>query len=332
MPTVSRRARPAGAAGSAGPLAAARLRGRRRGSAAARSYFEALSTIAQPRLGAAHRRADEPRQVHRPADPRAVRPRARSRRKPTTWPAAKPSCQRTLDSRLRAFGPAGVDRAADRGRRVARPAAGARLRHRARRRRRRPTPRRTTRSGWSESIRRSATPSSCTSNGDRPRRSRSTARSSPSGRRWRSPTSNWRCCSGRWDSPATPSPRSGRRCARAPRASSSGPSSATYLAESGNVKEAIPLLEQTVSQGEPDVDALNALGIALARAGNVSQAGGVVPPNPPAQSRQHDGAREPRVDRARREPHGRGARVLLARRSRPIRCPPRPTTGWESSS
>jgi arylsulfatase A-like enzyme/Tfp pilus assembly protein PilF len=49
----------------------------------------------------------------------------------------------------------------------------------------------------------------------------------------------------------------------------------TYLAESGNVNEAIPLLEQTVSQGEPDVDALNALGIALARAGNVSRAGGV---------------------------------------------------------
>jgi arylsulfatase A-like enzyme/Tfp pilus assembly protein PilF len=45
-----------------------------------------------------------------------------------------------------------------------------------------------------------------------------------------------------------------------------------YLAESGDVREAIPLLQHTVSQAEPDLDALNALGIALGRAGKAAQA------------------------------------------------------------
>jgi arylsulfatase A-like enzyme/tetratricopeptide (TPR) repeat protein len=46
----------------------------------------------------------------------------------------------------------------------------------------------------------------------------------------------------------------------------------TYLAETGNVQEAIPLLQVAVADDEADSDALNALGIALARAGRSEEA------------------------------------------------------------
>ena len=59
-------------------LLAARRRAAAR--APAPSYFEALSSSAEPRLGAAHRPGPRPLQVHRPAAARALRPRRRPAR------------------------------------------------------------------------------------------------------------------------------------------------------------------------------------------------------------------------------------------------------------
>src|SRR5450759_1421110 len=46
----------------------------------------------------------------------------------------------------------------------------------------------------------------------------------------------------------------------------------TYLAESGAAAEAVRLLEPVATMDEPDLDALNALGIAYARAGRSGDA------------------------------------------------------------
>ena len=125
---------------------------RRAGASPRPSYFEAMGGDAQPRLGAADRRARRPRQVHRPADPRALRPGGRSRRTRRTSPADRRSATARSRRRLRAL------------QRIARPASGApKIRTRPRgcarsamcraaRRRRRDTPTRTIRSGSSISI------------------------------------------------------------------------------------------------------------------------------------------------------------------------------------
>ena len=75
----SRRGRPAGAARICRAASLLPAAERRAGAAPRPSYFEAMGGDAESRLGAARRRARRSRQVHRPADRRALRPRRRSR-------------------------------------------------------------------------------------------------------------------------------------------------------------------------------------------------------------------------------------------------------------
>ena len=92
-----RRSRPAEAGRPPGPHAAARAA--RHDDGPRSSYFEALSTMYNRGLGAAHRRACRSGQVHRPAAARAVRPRGSDpdggRR---TSSARKPERQRMLEA------------------------------------------------------------------------------------------------------------------------------------------------------------------------------------------------------------------------------------------
>ena len=153
-----------------------------------------------------------------------------------------------------------------------------------------------------------------------------------SARRWRSPTRSWRCCSGRWDGRPTRSPRSARR-------SRAGAAAVNVLHEAGH----LPGRERPREGGDPaaaQVTAGRRRPTSTRSTPSASRWGGPARRGSASatferilasRSVQHDGAREPRLDRADRGPLGRGAEGSSPGRSRPTRLRRRRTTALASS-